>query len=265
MFGVLRKLAGRLRGNELRTDPRDVFVVSYPRSGNTWVRFLLANLLRTRDGEPVDFYTLPQYVPDLHIEEHRDIVRRMEPPRLLKTHDLPARYMRRVIYLLRDGRDVAVSHYVYLKSLGRFDGSFMEYLESPQGPRRWARHVSEWLDARDGRALLVVRYEDLKSETVGQLRRMAQFAGLPDDSESVDWSVKQSSFETMRHLQDTAGRPYDNVEGFEHVRKGLVGQWREWFDGAHIRSYDRIAGHVLRMAGYHDPPSGDERTSDQQG
>ncbi|MGC9453705.1 MAG: sulfotransferase domain-containing protein [Phycisphaerae bacterium] len=252
MFGVLRKLAGRLRGNELRTDPRDVFVVSYPRSGNTWVRFLLANLLRARDGKPVDFYTLPLYVPDLHIEEHRDIVRRMEPPRLLKTHDLPAGYMRRVIYLLRDGRDVAVSHYVYLKSLGRFDGSFMEYLESPRGPRRWARHVSEWLDARDDRALLVVRYEDLKSETAGQLRRMAQFAGLPADTEDIERAVERSNFESMRKLQDTNGRPYSNSGQLQQVRKGTAGQWRDWFDDAHIEVFNRCAGDVLRKLGYED-------------
>lgn len=235
-----------------RTDPRDVFVVSYPRSGSTWVRFLLANLTRG-DDEPVNFRTLGRYVPDLHIADQWDIIRATDPPRLLKTHDLPKRRFRRVIYVLRDGRDVAVSHYLYLCGLGRFDGSFEQFLAADKvGPAQWAEHVRAWLDARGRRDLLTVRYEDLLADTAGELRRMADFAGLTCETDRLTDAVEQSSFATMRKLQDTSGRPYDNAEGLEHVRRGTAGQWRAWFDQSLLRLFDSRVGEVMRTVGYAD-------------
>jgi len=228
-----------------------VFVVSYPRSGNTWVRFLLANLARAPTGKPVDFHTLPQVVPDLHLEAHWPIVRSARPPRLLKTHDLPDHRFRRVIYVLRDGRDVMVSHYLYLCGLDRFDGSLLEFLKSrKKGPHQWAKHVSAWLAPVADRSLLTVRYEDLVEDAAGQLHRMAEFAGLPHADENVEWAVERSSFETMRRLQDAGGRPYDKAEDFEHVRTGVVGDWRNWFEGPHKSMFEKRAGQVFRRCGY---------------
>ncbi|MFP3938091.1 MAG: sulfotransferase domain-containing protein [Phycisphaerae bacterium] len=235
-----------------RTHPRDVFIASYPRSGSTWVRFLLANLV-ARGSEQIDFQTLPRYVPDLHIEEQWRTIRNMHSPRLLKTHELPSRRFRRVIYLLRDGRDVAVSHYLYLCGLDRFDGSFLDFVRNTDiGPARWAKHVSSWLETPGRPAVFTVRYEDLLADTADELRRMAEFAELPTDEKNVERAVTRSNFAVMKKLQDTAGRPYDDTEGMEHVRKGTAGQWKGWFDRPHTEAFEKIAGDVLRRLGYED-------------
>jgi hypothetical protein len=252
---LVRNLARRVLPGERPPgiDPRDVIVASYPRSGSTWVRFLLANLLLAPDGPPVDFHSLGELVPDLHLPEHWPAVRSAHPPRLLKTHDLPARRFRRAIYVLRDGRDVAVSHYLYLRHLRRFDGSFLAFLESRKlGPARWARHAMRWLRPSGRRRLLTVRYEDLVDEPARELRRMAEFAELPHGPVVTDWAVRHSTFDAMRRLQETSGRPHDNAEGFVHVRRGAVGEWRQWFEQAHSRAFNRHAGEVLRRLGYTD-------------
>lgn len=250
---VMRRAARRLlQAYRLpRTHPRDVFIVSYPRSGSTWVRFLLANLA-SPGSEQIDFQTLPKHVPDLHIEEQWPIIRNMHPPRLIKTHEAPSRRFRRVIYILRDGRDVAVSHYLYLCGLDRFDGSLLDFIRNRElGPAQWAKHVSAWLET-PGRTPVTVRYEDLLTDTAGQLRRMAEFAELPTDDEKIERAIARSDFSVMKKLQDTAGRPYDDAEGMEHVRKGTSGQWLSWFEQRHAEAFEEVAGDVLRRIGYQD-------------
>lgn len=235
--------------------PNDIFLVSYPRSGNTWVRFLIGNLLRGAEEDPVDFHTLPEAVPNLQDKSHWPLIRNMSPPRLLKMHELPDRRFRRVIYILRDGRDVTVSYYNYLCGLGKFQGSFPEFLRSRYGPWRWARHVSAWLNNPEDRELVMVRYEDLLVDTAQQLRRIAEFANLPDDEDSIARAVRHSRFENVKKMEGTRGRPRWNDTNLKFARKGKAGDWQNWFEPAHIEEFNRQAGHILRQFGYADAES----------
>src|SRR5919109_3198459 len=76
----------------------DVFLVSYPRSGNTWLRFLLANALRP--AEAATFATFGEVVPDIYDETDREL-RRRPSPRVLKSHEPFDRRYRRGAYPLR--------------------------------------------------------------------------------------------------------------------------------------------------------------------
>src|SRR5581483_8943536 len=96
---------GAGRGFTLLDD--DMLLVSFPRSGNTWLRVLLANLLRP---EPVTLTTIEQVVPDVYANADADLLR-VPRPRILKSHEpFDARYGR-VVYLVRHPVDVAVSFY----------------------------------------------------------------------------------------------------------------------------------------------------------
>ena len=86
----------------------DVFLTSYPRSGNTWTRFLVGNFVNP--NEPVTFLNVERLVPDMY-KTADWVLRRRPRPRVLKSHEcFDARY-RRVIYIVRDPRDVAISNY----------------------------------------------------------------------------------------------------------------------------------------------------------
>src|SRR2546423_7743737 len=97
------------RGLSVRT--RDVFLVSYPRSGNTWLRFLVANALRPE--EQATFATVGDVVPDIYDVTNRDLLR-LPDPRILKSHEPVDERYRRVAYLVRNPADVALSYYHYL-------------------------------------------------------------------------------------------------------------------------------------------------------
>ena len=83
----------------------DVWIVSYPKSGNTWTRFLIANL--TSGGERVDWTNIDRRVPDIY--QGRDSLYQSLPrPRYFKSHEAYRPEYRRVVFIVRDPRDVAV-------------------------------------------------------------------------------------------------------------------------------------------------------------
>ena len=82
--------------------PEDVFIVGYPRTGNTWFQNLVSGVVFGADPELTPDSVIQELVPDVHAKQY---YKRFGTPTFFKSHDLPAPEHKRVIYLLRDGRD----------------------------------------------------------------------------------------------------------------------------------------------------------------
>src|SRR5881397_1861057 len=94
-----------IAGRRLTVFPDDVFIVSYPRSGNTWTRFLVGNLVY--QDEPVTFANIESRIPEIYLFPDR-VLRSLPRPRMLKSHECFDPRYQRVIYIVRDPRDVVV-------------------------------------------------------------------------------------------------------------------------------------------------------------
>src|SRR5215469_11705139 len=106
---VGRVLTGRqIAGRGATVYPDDVFLVSYPRSGNTWTRFLLGNLIDQKI--PVSFSNIESRIPEIYFNPDR-FLRQLPRPRMLKSHECFQPHYPHVIYIVRDPRDVAISFY----------------------------------------------------------------------------------------------------------------------------------------------------------
>jgi len=107
----------------------DIFLVSYPRSGNTWMRTMLAELMYGTSGE--DFHDLQYYSPEFHkkqftkdlIVSEFHIVKSHEPLLVTKQEN----FYKKVIYMVRDPRDVVLSYFRYSKAHG-YEGNFNDFL-----------------------------------------------------------------------------------------------------------------------------------------
>ncbi|RMF41330.1 MAG: sulfotransferase domain-containing protein [Anaerolineae bacterium] len=231
--------------------PDDVFLVSYPRSGNTWVRFLLANLLNFPHREPVDFHTVHDIIPDLEIRAQWPHIRQMHPPRIIKSHAPYRPDFQRVIYLLRDGRDVYTSYYNYLQGQGKQPGTLAEMIRDadclPYGA--WYAHVSGWCSYAATLDFLLVRFEDLRSTPLIELQRMAAFIGLSVSKAQLHWAVEQSSLENMKRLEVERGRPYGRST-YDFVRQGRSGGWRTHFNEDCKAAFKARENNVLLELGY---------------
>ncbi len=165
---VVHSLGLRPPGRNVEVFADDVFVVSYPKSGNTWVRFLIAHLVA--EGRPVDFSSVQEIVPGIDWLPANKL-RSLARPRILKSHEYFDPRYGKLLYLVRDPRDVVVSYYHHdIRRRLIPEGYPMEqYVErfldgrlDPYGS--WHEHVGSWLGARESDpGFLLVRYEDLSA------------------------------------------------------------------------------------------------------
>lgn len=233
----------------------DVFLVSYPKSGNTWMRFLIGRCLF---GESVDFTTIQRLVPDVH--STRAACRETPRPRIIKSHMPPVPEYKRVIYLARDGRDVAVSSFFHALKyrIIKPDTRFTDFLKgfhdgSVLGFGSWCRHVCSWLDHRPDEWLLI-RYEDLRTNTLELLLRVMEFAGITVTETAAAVAVERSSFEHMQKLEREQHSISPELARSDReipfVRRGESGSWRDFFDDETLAEFVDLHGSALRRLGY---------------
>jgi hypothetical protein len=224
-----------------------VFIVSYPKSGNTWLRFLLANLLNEQDE--INFYTVHKYIPE--VGKQKDIVKTLKRPRIMKSHAPYIKEYPKVIYLIRDGRDVYVSYYFHrLKQLAP-GCSFEEFLKRQDHyPCTWGEHVSSWLFGPPRSNLLLVKYEDLIRDSRQQLNRIANYLGIMRTEDQLKSASEKSSFDNMRRLELEQGRLYKDQGPKVFMRKGKSGDWNDFFGQDEKSIFKSREGHILIKLGY---------------
>lgn len=262
---VLGRLLGRrnaIEGLEIRQS--DIFIVSYPRSGNTWLRFILANLLHPEGV--ASFANIEALVPDIH-KNTDAVLRRMSGPRLLKSHAAFEPSYPRVLYLCRDPRDVAVSDYYYLLTRSQLANESMEeyldlFLQGQVGNGvSWRDHVEGWWGSRpEADNLLLVRYEDMLDDAVGQLTRIVAFAGLEQSTAAIEAAIQKASLRNMKESERVHGHAHratrHTKEGIPFVRSGSKGQWRKEIPSDFVRAMTEIWGDTMSKLGYEDETNG---------
>jgi hypothetical protein len=240
--------------------PDDVFLTSYPRSGNTWTRFLVGNLVY--QNEPVTFLTVERLVPDMYKSSDR-VLRNLPRPRIVKSHECFDPRYRKVIYIVRDPRDVAVSNYHWeLKLRSVRDGFPIEdfvprWMEPEFWPRigSWGDHVTSWLSTRQGKkGFLLLRYEDLKKDPQRALAQVAEFLGIEPSRERLDRAVELSSADNMRKLEKQESAQWVATtltrQDKPFVRSATSGGWKAVLPEQTVAYIEKHWGHLMRNLGY---------------
>jgi len=247
-------------------DMSDVYLVSYPKSGTTWVCLILANILKRirSDARRIDFFSVHDYVPDLHANPER--ISQLSPPRVIKTHENFDEWYRRiglrggevvlprVIYLVRDGREAIVSYYHYVRALHGYRGSFPDFLRDNRMKRDdWGDHVSKWLihnDVLDKREALLMRYERLRSDTMVEVKRMIDFIGIEASEIILQEAIKESDITKIRELEEKygGGVRYKDRD-YRFARKGSQGEIEEGLQ-REVHMYYKNNLSIFQFLGY---------------
>jgi hypothetical protein len=241
----------------------DVMLGSYPRSGSTWLRFTLFEILT---GEPSGFENVNAAFRGL--SDYKDGWPLLPGGgRFIGTHEPNSATYRRAIYLVRDVRDVALSEYAYEKNRGVGRKLLDDYLKDMLLGRKrhgsWQDHVQSWLDsplASDGN-LLLIRYEDLRRDSVAMLMKLVNFLGVAVDRSTVEKAVANTSLERMREKEDrlykqenysaVPRRPLRGTQPNERfVRSGKVGGWQEQLSQEQLRLIEQYTANVLLRLEY---------------
>lgn len=242
LFGqVKNKLRERTYKKLLPINPQhdDLYLVEFPKSGVTWLSFILANinLKKSKINKKINFYNINDFVHDIH--QTRDI--RLEPLpvpgfRIIKSHSEFNPYYYKIVYLIRNPKSVVVSYYHFLRKLKRFHSSLSEFVKNEKfGISAWQKHVESWLyKSRPAQRIMFVRYEDLIDKPVDVVKKLySSFFGVNVENEIIKESLDLSSFERMKKLEvsqyecDLRYSRTDRFSDFKFVREGAKNKGEE--------------------------------------
>lgn len=230
----------------------DQIIAGFPRSGKTWLRTMLVNVIDpTAESNPDVFNKV---IPGISIKNATHI-QKMPSPRLLTTHAGWSSKFERAVYIMRDGRDSLISYYHYQTTrLGvhlPFALFYDRYVKGLYGPT-WEDNIQSWLVAgqqRLGSALYIVRYEDLKRDTPAQLQAICAFLALDTTPERIEAAILQASFSNMRKIE-AQRRGTEVATNASFYRGGAEGQWKDLMTPAIEADFLLRTERMLRLGGY---------------
>ncbi len=273
-----KRLERWLRGREeyKKLERADWVLMSWGKSGRTWLRVMLSRAYQLMGGlderELLDFDNLKRRDPKL--------------PAVFFTHN---NYLRnytgnwetmehfqgkRIVLLVRDPRDVAVSQFFQWQFRMRPNKKFINdypphgsdigvydfVLDRDAGVPRivdyfngWARAIPELKD------VLVVRYEDMRADPGEVLAKILEFTGTPASDEQVREAVEFAAYDNMKKMEQekffkgsgARVKPgdKDNPQSFK-VRKAKVGGYRDYFTDEQCAQLDTLVAELDPMFGY---------------
>lgn len=244
-----------------RVYPDDTFLVSYPRSGNTWTRFLIANLVHP--DQPVSFTNIEKLIPDTSSQSNRAL-KRTPRPRIIKTHEYFDHRYPRTIYIVRDPRDVALSYYDFQRKYRQIEDKYPldRYVDDFVSGRlisadwgTWAENVASWVYTRGNRKeFLLLRYEDMIKDTAAELVRIAAFLGIEADPQRLRGAVERSSADRMRELEKSEAGQWiatkNRRQDIPFVRVAKSGGWKASLPQSCVGQIEAAWGDLMTTLGY---------------
>ena len=227
------------------------YVCEYPKSGGTWLSRMVADYL------------------DVSFPQHSLFP--LGIPCVVQNHWRYHPALRRCLYLYRDGRDVMVSYYfmrmrgvaanpptpfyrhmkkVYEKAIGRgFDPHdavknmprFIEVeMVRPRGARIvWPHHIEQWHHP-DSPNIACLSYEELLRDSQVTLTRcLGKFLDDSVDQDRLKASIHRYEFSRM------TGRAPGDENRNSAIRKGVAGDWVNYFSKEAAEVFDHYAGTAL--------------------
>ena len=197
----------------------DILLCSYPKSGNTWLKFVLSYLYAKKRTK-VTFDNIEKIVPGIMPAWKYLFKKKYLNPAVSKSHSPYHLSNNRFkqIYIVRDPRDVYISYYHFLSGendLKHFSWFIANY-EFPYG--RWSDHVRSWIEHQNKDNIAIVKYEDLLIDIEYELDKIVEKLSLPSTKYERKKAVEKSTFSKLKKIASKAGNNY-------FFRKGTSSQW----------------------------------------
>lgn len=239
---------------------KDTFLVSYPRSGNTWLRAIICEILYQTSARSIE--ELQYYVPDIHINTFKkDVIN--SDFNAIKSHfpclinQKKIKKYQKIIYIIRDPRDVVISYYRYLFGRNSYHSDFetflLDWLNGRIWPCSWQEHINSWIgDSSNKRDfdLQIFRYEELISNTENQIKNLAQMLGCSINIQRAKEITKSTSREQM-HLKEKQGMPkHERVESMQFIGSPTSKQWKTKLTNSQSDLIVEYFGRTMKQHGY---------------
>ncbi|CAH1266921.1 SULT1B1 [Branchiostoma lanceolatum] len=234
----------------------DVIVVGFPKAGNHWCAEIVNNVMRAA-GKTSEA-TIDQEAPGRILEfdhEVRDEIRTNHrflegkpSPRLICTHlhrefaphgIASPKGNTKIISIMRNPKDTVVSYYHFANRIGCNENDWETFADDFLNGR-WEygdfyRHVLGWWPMRDNPNFLFLKYEDMKKNMEGAIKKVATFLEAELKEDQVARIMEACTFRNMKVVYDKATKV-----GYRSVlaRKGVMGDWKSMFTDEQNAAFD---------------------------
>ncbi|WOG83528.1 hypothetical protein DCAR_0102704 [Daucus carota subsp. sativus] len=263
--------------NQFQARENDIFLVTAPKSGTTWLKAVLYALMNREACHPQDpahpllKQNPHQLVPFLEIlkpTEYDSVSNSSDKSssRIFGSHiptaSLPKSIIKesKIVYLCRDIKDTFVSlfHFTSHRSSPiSLENAFNLFCRgvSISGPI-WDHILGYWKESVERPdKVLFMRYEEMTDEPHAQLRRLAHFIGKPfsqeeENSGLLDQIIKLCSFDGLSKLEvNKTGNWISNVRNDSFFRSGVVGDWKNYLTAEMASKLDQITEEKFHGSG----------------
>ena len=229
----------RLQQIEEKFVPRkgDIFIATYPKSGTTWVSYIVNQILDEPQGHTEKIVDAVPWLQGCDINQ----VLEMKSPRVIKTHDLwrwvPKSDMLKFIFCYRNPKDVCCSYYHHINYFSNdyqysvpfsqyFDDVFTTYNGSEYGS--YFEFHKEWFGQLGNHQILFISYEGMVENLEREVKKIAQFLKVEISTSKVETIVSSSTFKSMSQSKYCDYSWYRGAgKNGKFLRKGKVGSWQD--------------------------------------
>lgn len=228
----------------LHTRNTDVVLAVFPKTGSTWVRYFLFNLLNRVEclGGESGLDLMNEVMPEFG---HRSMTTKwpyVTCPRLIKTHNPYNALLsgHPAVLLIRDPRDVVVSYYHYAissRDIG-YSGNIKDFIyDRHLGLASFFKQYESW----KSRAALTLKYEELRQVPRREFGRLVDYLKIPATESQIVAALEASELAQMRRAQTESSAFSSKLQnGFVFARSGQTQQWRGLFDDEDIRYWNEL-------------------------
>uniref|UniRef100_UPI00398E552F sulfotransferase 2B1-like n=1 Tax=Pristiophorus japonicus TaxID=55135 RepID=UPI00398E552F len=254
----------RYAREEFQVRDDDVFIVTYPKSGTTWMQEIVPLIFSNGDLTPVQTIPNWQRVPWLEQTSGKTLLENRPSPRFITTH-LPYHLMpksfytskAKIVYVVRNPKDALVSsfHYhnmaTFLENPGTFEEFIHKFLEGKVMFGSWFDHIKSWLLVKDQDNILFLTYEEMLQDMRGVLVRLGEFLGKQLGDDAIETIANQSKFSNMKQnkMSNYSFVPKELMDQKKtnFLRKGIAGDWKTHFTTAQTEHFNSV--YAQRMKG----------------
>lgn len=235
----------------------DAFIISYPKSGRTWLQKMIIEAARIESGASFDLVDISllhdevdafPYMLSSHagssweekVQNHKEIIK----------DDWNSYSHGKNVFLYRDPRDVLVSQFYHIRHRSGYE-SFpkTEVIDNPNvGLLKVINFMNKWLkySRQYPKAILNVSYDELKADPHQSLKNILGHIGYQVSDNSIAKAIENTTLQKMRQNESgDSDNPWSTTQGKNnpnsfHSRKGIIGEYKTFFSQEEISRIDEI-------------------------